>query len=630
MVAATSKTIKASVVAAIHLLSLDLAAGAAVPTTAAEAIELAGAGRSQAYAMLGRLRHEAQSLTRPAGRPQMPSADEQVLAKLSAKALAFVMAHPGCCKTTDGGRAVYHDSFRRFVLELFAPGQLAANLPVQQVAPAICVPLGTLKDWLHAELRTPATDDAKHDGSEHEPCFGMSQPQIATLLAEYSNWQGDLSGFCEYARSELGLPFGRGFITTVLSAAGLHSPKPRNRPHQPPWSRGSMQRGFPGMQWFGDGKQLNVVIRDQTFSFNIEAFVDGASSATVGALVTDSEDAAAVVGTFYDGLFTVEGQVPMAVTLDNRPSNFASQVEQTLSCTELLHATAGRGQAKAPVEGSFGLFEQAMPGSLLINGQDDRALAGSVANLVVRAFYLGRNGRPSRKLGGLCPAQAYLGAKPTEAQIEAAKQWILELRRREQLARTSRERRTDPIRRALLEKELQRLGIDNPKGCVSLALASYSMDAILTGLAIFEAKRDHGTLPNDCLPDRYLGGIIRNCDDKKHLESMGRKLLELRLSVADAQLRPLQAQATEISAAAKDTSERTRAFVDRALDADSTAASRFWTSQAINSMSQLPASEAPALCTHLRRVIAAALRVDIKRRQQLLADLFAAAVPVAD
>jgi hypothetical protein len=629
LISASSKPIKASVVAAVYLLSLELAGDAPLPTTAAEAIGLANAGRSQAYAMLGRLRQGAELLARPAGRPAMPSPDGPTLAKLSAAVLAFVMAHPGCCNTTNETRAYYHGSFRRFVVGLFAPGCPAAEIPVQQVAPAIGVPLGTLKDWLHAELCKPAPGgDAQRDCSPCESAFSVAQPQIATLLAEYPKWKGCLSDFCEYTRTELRLPFGRGFITTVLSAAGLHTPKLRNRPHQAPWSRGSMQLGFPGMQWFGDGKQLGVVFRNQTFQFNIEAFVDGASSATVGALVTNAEDAAAVVGTFYDGLFTVEGQVPMAVTLDNRPSNFAPQVEQTLSCTELLRATSGRGQAKAPVEGAFGLFEQAMPGSLLIKGDDDRVIAGSVANLVVRAFYLGRNGRPSHKLGGLSAAQAYLGAKPTEEQIEEAKQWILELRRREQIARTSRERRTDPIRRELLEKELQRLGIDDPKGRISLSLAGYSMNAILTGLAIFDAKRANGSLPKDCQLDRYLGGIIRNCEDSQLLESMGRKLLGLRLSVADAQMEPLRAEAAKISAAANDPSQRTRSFVGHALDADSTLAFRFWCSQALKAISHMPRSDIPDLCDHFRRVIAAAFRVDIRRRQQLLADLLAAAVPV--
>jgi len=600
-----------------------------VPTTAAEAIELAGAGRSQAYSMLGRLRAGVETVARPAGRPPEPKADNDKLLKLSKSVIKFLKEHPGACSLV-GNRALYHDDFRRFVVELFAPQGPAVDVSVQQVAGAIDVPLGTLKDWLSAALSSPSsTDTANHDDAPSVPRFTTTEPQIATLLAEYPNWNGTMSGFCEYARTELGLPFGRGFITTVLSAAGLHCPKPRNRPHMAPWSRGSMVLGFPGMQWFGDGKQIKIILRNQTFTFNLEAFVDGGSGATVGAIITDTEDARAVVDAFRDGLATVEGQVPMAVTLDNRPSNDAPEVEQALSCTELLHATPRRGQAKAPVEGDFGLFEQALPSPIVVRGDRDRDIAASIAELVSRAFGLGRNGRSSSRLGGATPADSYMNASPTEQQIEAAKQWILELRRREEVARNTRLRRTDPIRRELLRIELARLGIDDPKGKIALSLAGYSMNAIVTGIAIFEAKLRRGKLPEDCLPDRYLGGIIRNVDEREFLEHMGRKLLELRLVVSDKQLAPLRAQATDIDAAAHGPAERTHAFVLRALQADSTIEFRFWSSRALDAIGAVPASELAALCTHFRRMIAASFRVDIKRRERFLADLLAAAVPIA-
>ena len=45
----------------------------------------------------------------------------------------------------------------------------------------------------------------------------------------------------------------------------------------------------------GDGKQLTIVLRGQRFTFNLEAFVDGATAATVGAIVSGTEDARAVV-----------------------------------------------------------------------------------------------------------------------------------------------------------------------------------------------------------------------------------------------------------------------------------------------------------------------------------------------
>jgi hypothetical protein len=100
--------IKASVVAAVHLLSIKLAAGAEVPTTAAQAIELAGAGHSQAYAMLGRLRASVETLAHPAGRPAEPKADSDTLVRLATSVISFLKKHPGCC-TKSQGRSFYHD-----------------------------------------------------------------------------------------------------------------------------------------------------------------------------------------------------------------------------------------------------------------------------------------------------------------------------------------------------------------------------------------------------------------------------------------------------------------------------------------------------------------------------------------
>ncbi len=135
-----------------------------------------------------------------------------------------------------------------------------------------------------------ATADVEHDGSDRQSAFSVAQPQIATLLAEYPDWQGSLSGFCRYARSELGLPFGRGFITTCCR-----------------------QRDF---------------IRPNL--------------ATVGAIVSATEDARAVVdavhGRAVHGAGTgADGRNIRQSVLQQRTRGRAS-----VSCFELLHAAPGR------------------------------------------------------------------------------------------------------------------------------------------------------------------------------------------------------------------------------------------------------------------------------------------------
>lgn len=579
--------------------------------------------------MRGRLREALSDLHQPPGCSPV-AAPEPHRALDAAKAVRdFVMLHPGVVRSR-GARFVYGESFRRFVVGLFAPDGVAQGMTVEQAADAIGVPMGTLKDWLRAPANGSSHDthDNYATSAQLDPLLACAQPQIATLLSEYEAWEGDLSGFCVHAREQLGLPFGRTFITSVLFIASLHAPASRSNPHQAPWSRGSMHAPFPGLQWFGDGKQLAVVFRGQRFIFNLEAMVDGASNAVVGARVSNAEDAQAVAACFDEGLQTTGGQPPLAVTLDNRPSNFAPAIDEAMSCTELLRATPRRGQAKAPVEGAFGLFEQSLPGPIVITGQTDQDMALCVAQQVTNAFFRGRNGKPRRKLGGLTPAQAYDQASPSPEQIDKAREHILELRRREQIARQTRERRADPLRRKVLGEQLVLLQIEDPAGEASLSLCGYSMDAILRGLAIYRGKKELGTLPVDHDPYRYLGGIIRNVDATEHLERTALHLLETRQRAGDLQLAALREKADAIRSAGP-SSATTCAFVDAALDSASEIAFRFWSSQARESMASLPTQVATPTYHQLTRQIAAASRLPRKQREHLIAVLAAAVAPVA-
>jgi hypothetical protein len=624
--------VKPSVAAAVLLVALELvhSCGQSLPGSLTEVLELTGAGKSQAYEMRSRVQELLANVHQPAGRPatEQPNRDQALAVTTAVR--DFVMRHPGVVLVRNV-QCTYKDSFRRFVVGLFAPAGVAEGLTVEQAAQAVGVPLGTLKDWLRPPTDSPSSEllESQCKPLQIDTQLNLTQPQLATLFSEFESWQGDLSGFCDYARNELHLPFGRTFITNTLTAAGLYLPSVRRSPHQPPWSRGSLHAPFPGMQWFGDGKQLFLVYRGQKLTFNIEAFVDSASNAAVAARVTRTEDAQAVVEAFQEGLQTTQGQPPLAVTLDNRPSNFAPQVDAALSCTELLRATPGRGQAKAPVEGSFGLFEQSLPQAIVIQGDTVPDIAQSIAQWVVYAFFCGRNGKPRGKLGGLSPAQAYNNTPPTEDQIQAAKSWILELRRREQLARQTRERHADPVRLAFLREQLAILGIEDPQGQASLCLCCYSMAAIVYGLAAFRTKLEMDTLPKDCDHFRYLGGIIRNCDTRDLLERTAKHLLDIRVRAQDISLAPLETSAKAIRQSTEAPEAIVSKLVDRALDAPSVLEFRFWTGQANNALGAMPRSKAVPLYQHLARVIAGCLHTDRRRREQLLATLAEAAVPLA-
>jgi hypothetical protein len=265
---------------------------------------------------------------------------------------------------------------------------------------------------------------------------------------------------------------------------------------------------------------------------------------------------------------------------------------------------------------------------MVITGDNDRAEARSVAQKIATAFFLGRNGRPRRKLGGHTPCEAYNQANPSRQQIDSAKRHILELRRRADLARRTREERADPVRRQVLGEQLKLLGIDDSAGEHALSLCGYAMGAILRAIAIYRTKKEQGSLPVEHDPYRYLGGIIRNVETSEYLSRVAEHLLELRLRAGDLQLVPLNTLADTIRTELP-VEQATRRYVDAALDADSELAFRFWRAQAQQALASIEQHEAIDLYRNLIRVIARAFSQSRKRREQLIALLAEAVAPVA-
>ena len=150
----TSPNAKPSVVAAVLLLARELLAGRPWPETADDILAVTGAGHSQAYTMLRRLREVTVTLAMSAGRPPAQACDDASRAVLTA-VRDFLMEHPGAVAGR-GPRRRYSEELRRFVVGLTAPDGVGRTLTVEQLADTSGVPLGTLKDWLRAPVVTVA------------------------------------------------------------------------------------------------------------------------------------------------------------------------------------------------------------------------------------------------------------------------------------------------------------------------------------------------------------------------------------------------------------------------------------------------------------------------------------------
>jgi hypothetical protein len=618
--------------AAVLLASRSLCQHFALPCASAEAILTAtDASRTRAYELVAALLAALPTLVRPPGRPARPPPDPLAAPPpVAREVLRFVMQHPGCVHN-HGVRQRYSDGFRHFVVGLRAQHE---SVPLDVFAALAELPVGTLKSWLSPNP-CPAvpTPEPKADTTAGAQPSGPQDPmlaQIETVLTAWKTWDGTFVGFAEHVRTNLRVPFGTQLVARVLEQSGVRLP--RRRPGRSPDElalRGAFETFFPGAQWVGDGKKVTVVLGGQSFDFNFELDVDAHTGAWVGLSVRDTEDSKAVTETFADGVSTT-GAAPLALLLDNRPSNHTPEVDEALDPTGTLRmrATPVRPQNKAHVEGAFGLFAQSLPPLVLDTKCAPRAVALQLAVLIATTFARAINRRPRADRGDRSRADLYADS-PTDAQIAAAKAALEERCRLQELARATREARERPEVRALLDTHFARLGLTDPDRHVRLAIAAYTLDAIVDGIAIFDGKRRAGTLP-DGADARYLLGIVRNVQSQRENEHVADALLALRLEARDQALAALVRERSVVCGKARDDLEIIADCVDRALVTDRSLDRRFWLAALADQILQRAADldQQRRLYAAAARRIGTTFRVSPRERQDAVRSLADRLVPL--
>lgn len=608
-----------------------------------EALKRIGGSRSQAFEMRKRLKNLFQNAKGRAGRPPTQTTEQTPLMTVMESCLDYIVRHPGAVSVKEE-RNFYSEGYRRFVVEL--AGGPARDIPLIDLARVTKVPEGTLKMWLYPTPPGPGkkldkqpdsnSDSARESTREeptkpsHEACNKnvsetVKDVHLRQLFALWSNWNGTFVDFCQMAIKEHRLPFTITFIGDALEAAGLRT-RNRRKKEQAPWTAGTFLSYFPGAQWLGDGTSIAVRYQGQVFVFNVEYLHDIAADAGMGFYISDAEDEQALIEAFNSGVETAEGVLPLALTLDNRPSNHTPAVEEALSETLLLRSTPGRPQSKAPIEGAFGLFQQSMP-PLHLQGCSARDVARSYLNAVMTAWFRGRNGRPRKRLGGLTPTQAYRDAAPTAEEIQKALGELRERQKRQEKVQATLQASRDPVRLRLLTVGLAELGIPDPKGSLATVLARYSPDAIVYGLSTFRTRKERGTLPPGA-DHRYLAAIIRNDHDKRHQLELSEHLFQQRVRLHDFSLEPLTRLAERVRVT-KTLSELPQSFVSLALQAEFEIDFRYWTRAAAEALAALPREQRPALYQHLCRLIAVSFKTQRDSRETLIDRLAAAATALA-
>jgi len=611
------------VTAAILLVAIPLLDQLGMPHPSATAVvDTLDVSRSQAYALRGRIEDLLPTIQRPPGRPadeSPPDVEAPKVVALSREALAFVYEHPGSVTAPEGGRRAYSSGFRCFVLALVARHR---GLPVLACADALQIPVGTLRDWLEGGVADAARDENAAAARPRDP----TEPQIATLLDQWSRWKGGFTAFCRHVQHDWRIPFKRTLIAEILAAHGVRFAKRRSgRSPDEDALRGQFETFFPNAQWVGDGSPITVEVASERFTFNVELMVDPCSGAVVGASVRDTEDAEAVVEAFRDGVATT-GAAPLGVLLDNKPSNLTDTVVEALGEASVLPATLERPQNKAHVEGAYGLFQQIAPVLALV-ALSHKELARQLLQAVVTTWARTLNHRPRADRKGRTRVELH-SQTATPEQIAAAKAALADRLRKQERARETLAARQDPQVRALLAAAFSRLAFLDPTGALLNGIARYPIDAVVEGIAIVEGKRRAGTLPEG-VDARYLLGVTRNVAEEREGWEISLALWDERRRARDTALDAAERERAAIEDLRDAPEDRLHAYVDRALRSARRIDRFFWLTASADVIdAEEPEAKEPLFRLAARRISAT---FAVPHRERLAAIRFVAGrvLPIA-
>ena len=117
-------------------------------------------------------------------------------------------------------------------------------------------------------------------------------------------------------------------------------------------------------------------------------------------------------------------------------------------------------------------------------------------------------------------------------------------------------------------------------------MSFYGRDAIVDGLATYQAKLEMGTLPANALPGPYLGGIIRNKSRQLEVTLQSERNIENRQILEDLSLRHLREEADQLEQQSDPALLRTQQL-SRALHAPRTVDYHFWAGRCAESLANL-------------------------------------------
>ena len=548
------------------------------PTTG-EILAKASVSRTSAFELSKRVDELEGLLQKPRGRPPKHASDEgtSIIAKITEKTLDYVMTHPGCVNY-GRQRKRYSAGFKAFAVTLVDAHE---DLGFEKLGRALRVPASTLEQWVKRQTEPIKDEPNESSKLDKQSLNGIRVTHCETIGNEWSNWSGDFSSFCEHVRCGLGIPMGKTAVSSVLQAFGQRFPaRRRGRSPDEVALREKFLTFFPGAQWCGDGSLISVEVDGERFCCNLELNVDTHSGAFVGAHVSRTEDSQAVIEAFDDAGENTETK-PIAILLDNKPSNHTAEVESALEDTVIIRSTQRRPQNKAHIEGGFGLFKPTLE-NIEIDTSTKQSLAATILVALVTVWGRTINHRPRKDRAGLSRVDIY-DQKPTHEEIEHANKKLHERKRRQDEARQTRQNRLDPLVNTLIREAFARLDLEDPGDHFLLALARYPRNVVIDALATYEAKKNVGSLPNG-VDARYLLGIAKNIADQRELWALSMELWQLRVRAKDQLCQYLENDCRLLENLIQSPIDFARHATQKAVESDVHFVTQFWIERAVDKL----------------------------------------------
>jgi len=261
--------------------------------------------------------------------------------------------------------------------------------PLRLVAWTLGVSLSALDDW-NQEFDLELRLYKKVDNRGKTAKVDISTVRMVVDKAREFKERGKslrIRRFAQKIKEELNLNLGWKTIQDILIANDLYRPKTRQKR---PMFYQSLCRGIPNGQLSLDGSELEIILGNQVFKYNLELCVDVDSFCHTGFELSSTETGDAVLNVLEQHVR--QWGHPLAIICDHGSANLSDDVLDYLlkHDIEILPAGPGNPKGNGTDEGAFSQLKKTI-GSIRIDTSSLPALGKSVLENIIAVYVSMRN-----------------------------------------------------------------------------------------------------------------------------------------------------------------------------------------------------------------------------------------------